>query len=144
MFGRIDPNMMLNVQKVLNTCTAHPGCKDCEYYNLQGTDGTICENAIIRTVSRNCFEPSPNVDSAIYKFNRKNNDINENYLKFLRDAFLQKRKKIVNNLCKEYDKKILTTCLDSLGYDENIRAEAMKADDLHKLYLMLTGEKYED
>lgn len=135
--------IVLMVQKELaERFSSDPSNK--EYGSITAYLAHMGENKIIRTVSRNCFEPAPNVDSAVYRFIRKNNDTNEDYLKFLRDAFLQKRKKITNNLDKKYDKQVLIKYLVDLGYDENVRAEAMKACDLHKLYLLLAGEQNEN
>ncbi|MGN1269145.1 MAG: 16S rRNA (adenine(1518)-N(6)/adenine(1519)-N(6))-dimethyltransferase RsmA [Candidatus Aphodocola sp.] len=78
------------------------------------------------TVSRNVFYPKPNVDSAVVVFERKNKKIkvkNEDmFFKLVRDAFVQKRKTIKNNL-KGYNLKKIEKILNSYGKDINCRAE---------------------
>lgn len=77
-------------------------------------------------VSRNVFYPKPNVDSAVVVFERKNKKIkvkNEDmFFKLVRDAFVQKRKTIKNNL-KGYNLKKIEKILNSYGKDINCRAE---------------------
>ena len=43
-FGGFNPQQ----QEINDICAKHFRCKDCPYYNLQGIDGIICENAIWR------------------------------------------------------------------------------------------------
>lgn len=77
-------------------------------------------------VSRNVFYPKPNVDSAVVVFERKNKKIkvkNEDlFFKLVRDAFVQKRKTLKNNL-KGYDLEKIEKILNSFGKDINCRAE---------------------
>ena len=49
MFGiNIDPQQMQQLQYNIQMCAQHPGCEGCELYTLQGLNGTICENAVVR------------------------------------------------------------------------------------------------
>ena len=78
-------------------------------------------------VSRNCFTPAPNVDSAVIsldKHNRydiKNLDV---FDKLIRDAFKFKRKNLRNNL-KGYDLNIIEGILIENNYTLNDRAEVI-------------------
>lgn len=93
------------------------------------------EAELLFLVDRNQFFPVPNVDSAVIKLTRKEKiDIlnKEKYLRFIRDAFSNKRKTLRNNL-KEYDWEKLKNILEKLGYKENVRAEEINKEDFKKL-----------
>jgi hypothetical protein len=45
---QIDPQQMMQMQQFQQECAKHPGCDGCPLFNLNGVNGTICENAIIR------------------------------------------------------------------------------------------------
>ena len=79
-------------------------------------------------VSHNCFHPKPKVDSAILKFEHKNNKfcINE-YSMFIKRCFAKKRKTLRNNL-KDY--------LDVSQINEysNKRAQQISVEEFTKLF----------
>lgn len=82
-------------------------------------------------VSRNCFFPKPNVDSAIVQFSLKQErekvlDI-ELFKQLVRDSFSHKRKNIRNNL-KNYDLKIIEDVLLKYGFDFGVRAESLSLE----------------
>ncbi len=83
-------------------------------------------------VSRNCFMPKPNVDSAIIEFKRKNIDYNlkneELFFKLVRDSFKFKRKNLRNNL-KGYDLEKLEKALKNINKDLTSRAESLSLED---------------
>jgi 16S rRNA (adenine1518-N6/adenine1519-N6)-dimethyltransferase len=82
-------------------------------------------------VSRNCFQPKPNVDSVIVEFksNKKYNVSNEElFFKLVRDSFKFKRKNLRNNL-KGYDLDKIEKVLNTIDKDLTIRAEALTIDD---------------
>lgn len=81
-------------------------------------------------VSRNCFKPIPNVDSAVISLERHNNfDIKDKNLfdKFIKDAFQYKRKNLRNNL-HMYDTEKIDMVLRSYNYGLNDRAEVIPVD----------------
>ena len=84
------------------------------------------------TVSRNCFYPKPNVDSAVIVFNKKTNSYNvldeDLFFKLVRDSFKQKRKTLKNNL-KNYDIDVINESLKSFGKDISYRAENITIDE---------------
>lgn len=87
-------------------------------------------------VSRNVFYPKPNVDSAIVVFERKDKKImvkNEAlFFKLVRDAFVQKRKTLKNNL-KGYDIEKIEKILNSFGKDINCRAENITINEFAEI-----------
>ncbi len=86
-------------------------------------------------VGREHFIPSPKVDSAVIKLTRKKElgvFNKEFYFQFIRDAFLNKRKTLRNNL-KNYDWEKIKRILDGLGYKESVRAEEISKEDFKSL-----------
>ena len=92
----------------------------------------------LRDVSRKMFTPQPNVDSAIVRI-----DINDKYKevdkkavkKLIHTAFLMRRKTLINNIEAGYKlkKDSLAKMLNSLGYNEKVRGEALNIDDYIKI-----------
>lgn len=82
-------------------------------------------------VSRNCFTPKPNVDSAIVEMKLKDNRLEvldmDLFNRLVRDSFLHKRKNIRNNL-KGYDLEIIESILSKYGYDLSVRAESLELE----------------
>lgn len=82
-------------------------------------------------VSRNCFTPKPNVDSAIVEMKIKKDRLEvldmELFKKIVRDSFFYKRKTIRNNL-KGYDLDIIEMVLNKYGFDLGVRAENLKLE----------------
>ena len=77
------------------------------------------------TVDRSEFYPVPNVDSAIIKLVKKNNNVECDYNKFkkiVNDAFKQKRKNLKNNFIG-YDLDIISDVLAKYNLNLTNRAE---------------------
>lgn len=76
-------------------------------------------------VSRNSFDPIPNVDSSVVEFDVKTNKVlvenEELFFNIINDAFKQKRKNLKNNL-KNYDLEKIATVLKN--YDLNLQNRA--------------------
>ena len=76
-------------------------------------------------VSRSCFVPVPNVDSAVIELT-KNDRINRDYYskfeQFTKDSFQFKRKNLRNNL-RKYDVDMIERVLVKYGYNLGNRAE---------------------
>jgi len=86
---------------------------------------------ILFDVSRNCFVPKPNVDSAVIRMDKKKNRLNvkdiDLFKKVVRDSFVYKRKTIRNNL-KKYDLLEIEKVLNKYGYDLSVRAENLRLE----------------
>ena len=127
--------MTLLVQKEVGyRFSAQPGSKDYGFF-------TVFLNHYYHVnylfdVSRKAFYPSPNVDSAVISFER-NTCIPSldmiKFQKFLKQCFLQKRKKLKNNLSKEDWQDTLEILKDN-GYDENARAEDISYEIFVKIF----------
>lgn len=96
--------------------------------------------SIVLDVSKECFIPSPKVDSAVIKLDVlskpkvkiKNEEL---FFKIIKASFLQKRKTLVNSLSNNgiADKDFLEKMLSELGLDVRIRAEKLTLDDFSKI-----------
>ena len=84
------------------------------------------------TVSKNVFYPRPNVDSAVVIFTKKDKKVylkDENvFFKLVKDAFVQKRKTLKNNL-KNYDLIKINKILEKYNKNINFRAEQITIDE---------------
>ena len=82
-------------------------------------------------VSRNCFNPKPNVDSMVISLNRKTSKYKVNnsdiFFKLVRDSFKFKRKNLKNNL-KEYDLDKISVILSKYKLNLTVRAESLPID----------------
>ena len=83
-------------------------------------------------VSKNVFYPKPNVDSAVVVFDKKEkkyNVLDETlFFKLVKDAFVQKRKNLKNNL-KGYDLKKINQVLLRFNKDITSRAEDISIEE---------------
>lgn len=86
---------------------------------------------ILFDVSKNCFIPKPNVESAVIRMDKKRDRLNIDdmnlFKKIVRDSFVYKRKTIRNNL-KKYDLNKIEKVLNKYGYDLSVRAENLKLE----------------
>ena len=81
-------------------------------------------------VSRNCFVPMPNVDSAVIsldKFDKLGNTDLEKFEKLIKNAFQFKRKNLKNNL-KSYDLDKISAILNKHNLSLSNRAEDLSID----------------
>ncbi len=92
------------------------------------------------TIGRECFIPVPNVDSAFigiefYKDRRYEKQINQElFFKYIKAAFSNKRKNIINNLSTlSYSKDFIRSVLNKVGISEKERAENIKIEDFIRL-----------
>lgn len=119
--------MVLMVQnEVADRLSAKPGSKDYGaitvylnyYYNVEK----------LFFVYRSAFDPAPNVDSAVIKLSKKENELElkdkDLFFKLVQDSFKMKRKNIRNNL-KGYDLIRIAKVLESYGLDLTVRAESI-------------------
>lgn len=126
--------IVLLVQKeVAERIVANSKCKEYNAFTLYVD--LEYEASLLFLVDRSNFVPVPKVDSAVIKLKKRENigvQNKEFYLKFIKDAFQNKRKTLKNNLCC-YDWEKVKEILSELGYNENVRAEEVSKEDFKKL-----------
>ena len=78
-------------------------------------------------ISRNCFQPKPDIESRVLRFSFRTGTLQsyEKYMKFLTQAFSQRRKKLRNNLLRnlQISPESLDSAFQKLGIAETVRAE---------------------
>ena len=125
--------------EVADRFTACKGSKDYNNLSILIQYHASVKKAI--NVSRNVFTPKPNVDSAVVIFDlynpaKYNLTDEEAFFKFVRTAFANRRKTLINNLSSAYNinKDELATILKSINIDPLIRSEAISLDDFIFIY----------
>ena len=119
--------MVIMIQKeVADRLAAKVGTK--EYGQLTVFLNYFFDIKKVLNVSRNCFVPKPNVDSAVIKMISKEKklylrDINH-FSKLVKDSFRFKRKTIKNNL-NSYDLDKINNVLNKYGFNINDRSEVI-------------------
>lgn len=116
-----------------------PGSK---IYNAQSVIfGLIFDSNKLFDVKPGSFSPPPKVTSTVFSFSKgdsgpKQKDIPGLY-NMLKTAFLHRRKTLMNNLGKTYNKDAIRKFLESKSLSPDVRAEDMTRKDLRDLYLSL-------
>ena len=124
--------------EVADRLTSNVGSKD--YGSLSVLLKYYSDSKYEFKVTRNCFYPSPNVDSAIVSIKKNKKDYNLNnepvFLKFVQDIFETRRKTLVNNILRKYsiEREELEEILSSGGFDKTIRSECLSLDDIVYVY----------
>lgn len=138
--------LVLMVQReVAMRMAAAPSTKD--YSSLTVAVKYYSDPKLAFTVSRNCFIPKPDVDSAVVKLKKRPldgaMDVDKDFFfKVVRSSFGQRRKTLLNSLGSQPFLKggrdRLRKALSKLGIKENVRAEELSIHD----FLNLSKELY--
>lgn len=115
-------------EEVANRLSAQYGNR--EYGMISVLIGSRYNIKKLFKVNRNCFEPIPNVDSAVILLDKNNRlgyvDINK-FERLIKDAFQFKRKTLKNNL-KNYKLDLIEKALKEYNLSLSCRAEEIPAD----------------
>jgi 16S rRNA (adenine1518-N6/adenine1519-N6)-dimethyltransferase len=134
--------IVLMVQKeVAERLAADPGSK--EYGLLTATTQLYAEVDQLFTVPPGAFVPPPKVHSAVVRLTPsprlESLDVNEQeFIRFLKLSFGQKRKTLWNNLKTRYASEDLTRALLRAKIKPSVRAEELTLEQNAKLFLALT------
>ena len=116
---------------------AKPG--DSEYSALSVEGQYLFDVKKLFTVPGRSFNPSPNVDSVIIQFVRKDTDISKeelhDFFDLVRGCFKQRRKTVYNNL-REYlgDSAKAQEVLEKAGIAQSQRAQQLDYAQLRRIY----------
>jgi 16S rRNA (adenine1518-N6/adenine1519-N6)-dimethyltransferase len=124
--------------EVAKRFVAPPGGKD--YSSISVFLNIFCEPKYAFKVSRNCFYPAPNVDSAIVVLKLKqppNIDL-DRFFELTRTAFQHRRKMLKASLKDIYDSNAVMNALEQIGLDPLARPEILSTDQFIELFLKLT------
>ena len=123
-----DKIIIMIQEEVANRLAASSGTR--EYGMISVLLGSRYNIKKLFKVSRNCFIPVPNVDSAVIsmeKFDRLGIIDKERFNKFIKDAFKYKRKNLKNNL-NGYDLAKVSLVLEKYNFNLSNRAESIPVD----------------
>ena len=98
---------------------------------------------ILMNISKNVFNPKPNVDSAVIVFKPKTKKYvkdEKEFYEMVKMAFTQRRKTLFNNLKEHFDNEKIKKMYETLGLKDSIRAQEIDLDTFIRIYEML----YED
>jgi 16S rRNA (adenine1518-N6/adenine1519-N6)-dimethyltransferase len=115
--------------EVAERIVAPPGTK--EYGILAVQLQAFCDISFLFKVGRRVFRPQPRVDSAVIRIVPKTEDPLEDaegFRRFVRTAFRQRRKTLLNNLRDAFNTE------EAEGSVLQLRAEALSFDELIALY----------
>lgn len=99
--------------------------------------------SILMNISKNVFNPKPNVDSAVIVFKPKTKKYVKNEKEFyemVKMAFTQRRKTLFNNLKEHFDIEKIRKMYELLGLKDAIRAQEIDLETFIRIYEVL----YED
>lgn len=95
----------------------------------------------VANVSKKLFFPVPKVDSVVIRLEKKNNreiplEKEQDFLKFVKACFTQKRKTLANNLTEYYNqnKEAINALLRVNQFNESVRAEQLSLNDFINLF----------
>lgn len=128
--------ILMMQKEVADRICGTPKTKD--YNALSIAIGYRAKATKVLNVPRTVFIPSPNVDSAVvklelFKASPYQLDNEEHFFKFIKEAFNQRRKTLVNNLSNYYDKELIIKMLNDNNIKLNVRSEELSIDDFVKL-----------
>ena len=101
------------------------------------------EVGILMNISKNVFNPKPNVDSAVIVFKPKTKKYvkdEKEFYEMVKMAFTQRRKTLFNNLKEHFDNEKIKKMYETLGLKDSIRAQEIDLDTFIRIYEVL----YED
>lgn len=136
---KFDSILVLIQKEVAERFSARVGGKD---YGITSVIlQSIFDVYIPRIVRKECFTPSPKVDSALCKLvPHQKYDIEDflGFKKFVHLAFSMRRKTLINNLKSEYEKEKIISSLQDLGFGELVRPEQINVENFINLFNLLS------
>ena len=136
--AKIKRYIVMMQQEVAKRFTASVNTKD--YNALSVAMQFRTQTNYLFKVPRHVFIPEPNVDSAVISLDinsdvQLNDKLTQFFFSFIKHAFKQRRKTLVNNLhvAFDMDKPMIERVLENQGYPKRCRAESLSVDDLCRL-----------
>ncbi len=107
-----------------------------DYGSLSVLVSAYADTRILRKIGPEHFTPRPNVDSATMLLTPRPDALlaPEGFFDFVRAAFTQKRKALVNSFGRAYDKKKIQEAVELLDYPATVRAEELSPDQFLEFY----------
>ncbi len=104
---------------------------------------SIFDVSIPRIIKKECFTPSPKIDSALCKLvphNRYKISDFEKFKEFVHKSFSMRRKTLINNLKQNFDKELLIKTLEKFAYKDTVRPEEISVENFIKIFEELSNK----
>lgn len=139
----VPPKMIFTVQKeAAQRIVAVPGTKDYSAFSVLCS--SVCRTKILYDIGASAFWPRPRITSSVIALTPRPDPIAEGdrmgFSRFVRSAFSSRRKTLRNNVIamgQGFSEKLDGT-LSSLGIVADVRAEALKPEQLASVYFALS------
>ena len=135
--AQFDEIVVMVQKEVAQRLAAAPGSRT--YGLLSVTARFYTRPELLFTIPPGAFRPAPQVDSALVRMRvAPHGPPDEGFFRFLRAAFHQKRKRLVNNLKALYGAERVKQAMERSGLPMGARAEEMSLEQFQALFLLLT------
>jgi 16S rRNA (adenine1518-N6/adenine1519-N6)-dimethyltransferase len=136
----IERAVIMVQREVADRLAAEPGSRD--YGLLSATTQLFARVDNLFTLPPGAFSPPPQVHSSVVRLTMaprlQELQVEEGpFIAFLKLAFAQKRKTLVNNLKERYDAKAIREALKAAGLRADVRAEAIALEKMAALFRAL-------
>ncbi len=138
----IERAVIMVQREVADRISAQPGSRD--YGLLSATVQLFARVEKLFTLPPGAFSPPPEVHSSVLRLTMaprlEELQVEEvTFIAFLKLAFAQKRKTLVNNLRGQYDLAAIRTALQAAGLRPDVRAEAISLEKTAAVFRALQG-----
>jgi 16S rRNA (adenine1518-N6/adenine1519-N6)-dimethyltransferase len=128
---KIERAVIMVQREVADRITANPGSRD--YGLLSATVQLFARAEKLFTLPPGAFSPPPEVHSTVIRLTMEPRieelQVDEaKFIAFLKRAFAQKRKTLLNNLRGQYQESAIRAALKAAGLRADVRAEAMSLE----------------
>lgn len=139
--GQVRAMGLLVQREVADRLVAQPGSRDYGYLTL--FTRLFCSARVVLQVPPGAFSPPPRVHSAFVRFGmhpgRRAGSLKDEqkFLRFLKQSFAHKRKKLLNCLAPLYSRQRVEAQLERLGLPLQVRAEELSLEQFVALFSSL-------
>jgi 16S rRNA (adenine1518-N6/adenine1519-N6)-dimethyltransferase len=136
--GQVRAMGLLVQREVADRLVAQPGSRDYGYLTVLAR--LFCSARLVLQVPPGAFSPPPQVHSAFVRFEMHAGGRAEGlkekqeFLRFLKQSFSHKRKKLLNCLAPMYSRQTLEAQLERLGLPLQVRAEELPLEQFVALF----------
>ena len=127
--------LVLIQKEVAERFSAKPNSKD---YGITSVIlQSVFDVSMPRIVKKECFTPSPKVDSALCKLVPNNKYVIssfEGFKNFVHQSFAMRRKTLINNLKNFYSKEDLLSALTKYNYNPAVRPEQISVENFVNIF----------
>jgi len=141
---QFDVIVIMVQREVADRIAARPGSRD--YGLLSATVQLYCKVENLFSLPPGAFSPPPKVHSSVLRLTiaPRFEELQiepVDFIAFLKSAFAMKRKTLLNNLKETYSQETIKTALQQGGLRPDVRAEAVRLDEMAALFRNLKASQ---